>query len=279
MGTRVLRPLPSRGSRDSPQALPPGAVAFQSHWPGSASRRHPQRPDSRTDEHRDSRPHRRFQPPDSRRACAHAQDPGAGLGSDTCNQQVSGPRPLSRQDAPPPSTGPASSSRPAPAREFPAFPRVMLPFREVLRGARSRESRTRALPTRGWRAGREVRKDVADLWWCCVLGTATGFHSRRARPAVLRLGLRLCSLSAAAPGAEPRFCGFSHCWVRTAAVLLGTRYGLFAIEWLVSFGVNVFSLTGSFVTTNKMNVLITVLTQLIFVRKFGSILSAFWSRF
>lgn len=45
------------------------------------------------------------------------------------------------------------------------------------------------------------------------------------------------------------------------------------------FGVNVFSLVGGFVTTNKMNVFITMLTQLIFVRNFGSIVSAFWKRF
>lgn len=125
-------PPPSRGSRDSPQALPPGAVAFQSRWPCSASRRHPQRRDSQTDTHRDRLPHRRSQPPDPRRACAHAPNPGASLGSDTCNQQVSGPRPPSRPDAPPPCARPASSSRPAPAREFPAFLRVMLPFRGLL---------------------------------------------------------------------------------------------------------------------------------------------------
>lgn len=34
-----------------------------------------------------------------------------------------------RQDAPPPGSGPARPSRPAPAREFPAFLRVMLHFR------------------------------------------------------------------------------------------------------------------------------------------------------
>lgn len=48
---------------------------------------------------------------------------------------------------------------------------------------------------------------------------------------------------------------------------------------MVSFGANVFSLSGAFVTTNKTNVFITALTQLVFVRNFGSILSAMWSRF
>lgn len=72
-----------------------------------------------------------------------------------------------------------------------------------------------------------------------MLATASGFHSRRRRPAVLRLGLRHGSLSADALGTEPRFCGFNHCWVRTAAVLTGTRLALLAVEWLASFGVNV----------------------------------------
>lgn len=60
----------------------------------------------------------------------------------------------------PPGAGPASSSRPAPAREFPAFLRVMLQNR----GARSRENGILGVffpPPRGWRAGRAGRTDVA----------------------------------------------------------------------------------------------------------------------
>lgn len=49
--------------------------------------------------------------------------------------------PPSRQDAPPPGAGPALPPRPAPAREFPAFLRVMLQFRGAPGGARSRENR------------------------------------------------------------------------------------------------------------------------------------------
>lgn len=73
--------------------------------------------------------------------------------------------------------------------------------------------------------------------------------------------------------------GSATVWSAPQRFLMGTQYRLFAVEWLVSFGVNVFSLTGSFVTTNKMNVLIAALTQLIFVRNVGSIFSAFWTRF
>lgn len=82
------RLTPSSTSR-APQPL-------QSRRPASASRRHPPRRDSRTEPTRtgtDS--HGRFRPPDARRACALTREPGAGLASDTCDQQVPGPRPPS----------------------------------------------------------------------------------------------------------------------------------------------------------------------------------------
>lgn len=86
--------------------------------PGSASRRHPQRRDRRSDTHGRTAP-AVFQPPDSptdrgEHARVHTPDPGAGLGSDTCDQQVWGPRPPSRQDAPPPRRRPRLLVAPRP---------------------------------------------------------------------------------------------------------------------------------------------------------------------
>lgn len=96
-GARVLRPQPSGVSRDSPQARPPKRRSLlQSRRPASASRRHPPRRDSRTEPTRTgTASHGRFRLPDARRACAHTREPGAGLASDTCDQQVPGPRPPS----------------------------------------------------------------------------------------------------------------------------------------------------------------------------------------
>lgn len=67
-----------------------------------------------------------------------AVTPAINRSLDPALSRVRTPRPLA--PGPPP--------RPAPAREFPAFPRVMLPFRGFVRGARSRESRARASPSR-----------------------------------------------------------------------------------------------------------------------------------
>lgn len=193
----------------------------------------------------DGRPHRRFQSPDPRRACARTQDPGAGLGSYTCDQQVSGPRPpLASLCSAPRGGAPPPRPAPAPAREFPAFLRVMLAFRGLReRGARSRESRTLSGCSRrggGARPGLG-RQEVADLPAASWAGGLRlifffFFYRSRGRPAVLRVGLRLCGLSAGAPASESRFCGFSHCWVGTPAVPMGSRYGWFAVEWCLGRG-------------------------------------------
>lgn len=93
-GSSALRP--AGAPETHPKLDLPSAAALQSRRPASASRRHPPRRDSRTEPTRtgtDS--HGRFRPPDARRACAHTREPGAGLASDTCDQQVLGPRPPS----------------------------------------------------------------------------------------------------------------------------------------------------------------------------------------
>lgn len=178
----------------------------------------------------DGRPHRCFQSPDPRRACARTQDPGAGLGSYTCDQQVSGPRPpLASLCSAPRGGAPPPRPAPAPAREFPAFLRVMLAFRGLReRGARSRESRTLSGCSRrggGARPGLG-RQEVADLPAASWAG-----------------GLRLIFFffflpqsrsSCCAPAVS--CCGFSHCWVGTPAVPMGSRYGWFAVEWCLGRG-------------------------------------------
>lgn len=125
--TRLSKPGQASGARPRgrggglPTLTPssaafPSAAAFQSRWPASASRRHPRRRDSRNDAQRDRQPRplsAASPPARPRRACAHTPDPGAGLAGDTCDQQVSRPRPPA-SGGPAPRAGPAHSSRPAP---------------------------------------------------------------------------------------------------------------------------------------------------------------------
>lgn len=91
------QPSAQRGlQRLTPSSTSQAPQPLQSRRPASASRRHPPRRDSRTEPTRTgTASHGRFRPPDARRACAHTREPGAGLASDTCDQQVPGPRPPS----------------------------------------------------------------------------------------------------------------------------------------------------------------------------------------